>query len=106
MRNFVSIYLGREPGPDETEICKFPHLMEEHNLGDRLFHLVNDYLHENGLKMSRGTIVEGSIITAPGSTKNRDKQRDLDMKARRKGNQWYFGMYFDQSERPQSAQTH
>jgi IS5 family transposase len=43
MRNFVGIDLGREPAPDETTICKFRHLMEEHNLGDQLFHLVNDY---------------------------------------------------------------
>ena len=92
MRSFVGIDLGREPAPDETTICKFRHLMEEHNLGDQLFHLVNDYLKENGLQVSRGTIVDASIITAPGSTKNREKQRDPEMKATRKGNQWYFGM--------------
>ena len=92
MRNFVGIDLGREPAPDETTVCKFRHLMEKHNLGDQLFHLVNDYLKENGMQVSRGTIVDASIITAPGSTKNREKQRDPEMKATRKGNQWYFGM--------------
>ena len=92
MRNFVGIDLGREPAPDETTICKFRHLMEEHNLGDQLFHLVNDYLQENGLQVSRGTIVDATIITAPGSTKNREKKRDPEMKVTRKGNQWYFGM--------------
>ena len=92
MRNFVGIDLGREPTPDETTICKFRQLMEKHNLGDQLFHLVNDYLKENGMQVSRGTIVDASIITAPGSTKNREKQRDPEMKATRKGNQWYFGM--------------
>ena len=73
MRSFVGIDLGREPAPDETTICKFRHLMEKHNLGDQLFHLVNDYLKENGMHVSRGTIVDASIITAPGSTKNREK---------------------------------
>ena len=92
MRDFVGIDLGREPAPDETTICKFRHLTEKHNLGDQLFHLVNDYLKENGLQASRGTIVDASIITAPGSTRNREKQRDPQMKATRKGNQWYFGM--------------
>ncbi len=92
MRSFVGIDLGREPAPDETTICKFRHLMEKHNLGDQLFHLVNEYLQENGLQVNRGMIVDASIITAPGSTKNREKQRDPDMKAPRKGNQWYFGM--------------
>ena len=33
MRQFVGIDLGREPVPDETTVCKFRHLLEEHNLG-------------------------------------------------------------------------
>lgn len=92
MRLFVGIDLGKELVPDETTICKFRHLMEKHNLGDELFRLVNVYLAESGLKVSRGTIVDASIINAPSSTKNRDKARDPDMKQTRKGNQWYFGM--------------
>lgn len=92
MRLFVGIDLGKEPVPDESTICKFRHLMENHNLGDELFRLVNVYLEENGLKVSRGTIVDASIINAPSSTKNKDKARDPDMKQTRKGNQWYFGM--------------
>ena len=92
MRRFVGIDLGREPAPDETTICKFRHLMERHNLGDRLFGLVNVYLAENGLKVNRGTIVDASIIDAPSSTKNRKKERDPEMHSTRKGRQWYFGM--------------
>lgn len=92
MRLFVGIDLGKEPVPDETTICKFRHLMERHNLGDELFRLVNVYLEENGLKVSRGTIVDASIINAPSSTKNKDNQRDPEMKQTKKGNQWYFGM--------------
>jgi len=92
MRVFVGIDLGQEPVPDETTICKFRHLMERHNLGDQLFHLVNQYLQENGLKVNRGTIVDASIINAPSSTKNKKKQRDPEMHQTRKGNQWFFGM--------------
>ncbi|WP_345419632.1 IS5 family transposase [Halioxenophilus aromaticivorans] len=92
MRQFVGIDLGEEPAPDETTICKFRHLMEAHNLGGRLFYLVNQYLKEDGSKVSRGTIVDASIINAPSSTKNKKKQRDPDMHQTRKGNQWYFGM--------------
>ena len=69
MRQFVGIDLGQEPVPDETTICKFRNLMERHNLGDELFRLVNVYLEENGMKLSRGTIVDASIISAPSSTK-------------------------------------
>jgi IS5 family transposase len=92
LRLFVGIDLGSEPVPDETTICKFRHLMEKHNLGDQLFHLVNQYLKDNGMKVSRGTIVDASIIHAPSSTKNKKKERDPDMCQTRKGNQWYFGM--------------
>ena len=92
MRRFVGIDLGKEAVPDETTILKFRHLMEAHNLGDQLFHLVNEYLIENGLKVNRGTIVDATIINAPTSTKNKDKARDPDMHQTRKGNQWYFGM--------------
>ena len=69
MRQFAGIDLGQEPVPDETTICKFRHLMERHNLGDELFRLVNVYLDENGMKLSRGTIVDASIISAPSSTR-------------------------------------
>ncbi len=92
MRAFVGIDLGKEPVPDETTILNFRHLMERHNLADELFRLVNVYLAENGMKVNRGTIVDASIINAPTSTKNKDKQRDPDMHQTRKGNQWYFGM--------------
>ncbi len=92
MRNFVGIDLGREPVPDETTICKFRHLLEAHNLGEELFRLIGEYLEENGLKVSRGTIVDATIISAPSSTKNRQKSRDPEMSQTRKGKQWYFGM--------------
>ena len=92
MRHFVGVELGQVRAPDETTICKFRHMMERHNLGDQLFHLVNQYLQENGLKVSRGTIVDASIINAPSSTKNKKKQRDPEMHQTRKGNQWFFGM--------------
>jgi len=33
LRGFVDIDLGREPVPDETTVCKFRHLLEQHPLG-------------------------------------------------------------------------
>ncbi len=95
MRQFVGILLdlGREPVPDETTICKFRHLMERHNLGDaNCSGRSMRYLEENGMKLDRGTIVDATIINAPSSTKNKDKQRDPEMHQTRKGKQWYFGM--------------
>ena len=92
MRDFAGIDLGREAAPDETTICKFRHLLEKKDLGERLFHLVNQYLQENNLFVSKGTIVDATLIDAPTSTKNQKTERDPDMHQTRKGNQWHFGM--------------
>ncbi len=92
MRQFVGIDLGRERAPDETTVCRFRHLLEQHDLGSRLFEEVHRHLEAKGLKVSTGTIVDATIINAPSSTKNADKARDPDMHQTKKGNQWYFGM--------------
>ena len=90
MRSFVGNDLGCEPAPDETTGCKFRHMLESHNVGDRLFQLINEYLEENDLKVSTYTIVDTTIIDAPTSTKNKDKKRDPEMHQTKKGNEWYF----------------
>ena len=92
MRRFVGIDLGHEPVPDETTVCRFRHLLEAHDLGQRLFDAVQRPLAANGLKVATGTIVDATIINAPSSTKNREKARDPEMHQTKKGNQWYFGM--------------
>src|SRR5437773_6985862 len=92
MRRFVGIDLGCEPVPDETTVCRFRHLLEEHDLGQPLFDEVQQHLAAKGLKVATGTIVDATIINAPSSTKNADKARDPEMHQTKKGNQWYFGM--------------
>lgn len=92
MRSFVGIDLGVEPAPDETTVCKFRHRLEKHGLGKTIFKAVNTYLKENGLKVTTGTIVDATIISAPSSTKNSSGQRDPEMHQTAKGKQWYFGM--------------
>jgi IS5 family transposase len=92
MRSFVGIDLGSEAAPDETTVCKFRHLLERNGLGKTLLKATNQYLSENGMKIGNGTIVDATIISAPSSTKNRDKKRDPEMHQTAKGKQWYFGM--------------
>src|ERR1700682_1793353 len=92
MRQFVGIDLGREPGPDETTVCKFRHLLEEHGLGGEILQKVNLYLQSREVLITTGTIVDATIIHAPSSTKNREQKRDPAMHQTRKGKQWYFGM--------------
>jgi IS5 family transposase len=76
MRPFVGIDLDREPVPDETTICPLRHLLEAHALGNPLFARIGAYLTQQGLQVSRGTIVDATIISAPSSTKNRTTERD------------------------------
>ena len=45
-----------------------------------------------GIKISNGTIVDATIISAPSSTKNRDSSANPEMHQTAKGQQWYFGM--------------
>ena len=92
MRSFVGIDLGREPVPDETTVCKFRHLLEEHRLGGQMLEAVNLHLQNQGVRITTGTIVDATIIHAPTSTKNREQKRDPEMHQTKKGNQWYFGM--------------
>jgi IS5 family transposase len=92
MRNFVGIDLGRERVPDETTVCKFRHLLEEHALGAEMLGTVNLHLQSRGVRITTGTIVDATLIHAPSSTKNREQKRDPEMHQTRKGNQWYFGM--------------
>lgn len=68
MRRFVGIDLGREPVPDETTLCKFRHLLERNNLGKNIFAATWKHLEANGFSVSRGTIVDATIIAAPPST--------------------------------------
>src|SRR6202051_5010190 len=70
MRGFVGVDLGAEAAPDETTVCKFRHLLERNKLGKKLLSSVNEHLKRNGIKISNGTIVDATIISAPSSTKN------------------------------------
>lgn len=64
-------------------MCKFRHLLERNGMGKTLLKAMNRYLRENGIKVGNGTIVYATIISAPSSTKNQDKQRDQCIRIRR-----------------------
>jgi IS5 family transposase len=42
--------------------------------------------------MREGTIVDATLIAAPSSTKNQNKQRDPEMSSTKKNNQYVFGI--------------
>ncbi|MEG4597056.1 IS5 family transposase [Microcoleus sp. F8_C2] len=92
MRRFVGIDLGVERVPDETTVCKFRHLLERNGLGEQIFKRVGEHLQARGFRLSAGTIVDATLISAPTSTKNQDRARDPEMGTTKKGGQWLYGM--------------
>ncbi len=90
MRKFAKLTL--QAIPDETTILNFRRLIETNDLAPMIFDRVNALLTRKGLMLKRGSIVDATIIPAPSSTKNADRQRDPEMHQTKKGNQWYFGM--------------
>ena len=83
MRRFAGLDLTDDAMPDETTILKFRHLLEKHGLSAQMMNIINDTLEERGLLLKGGTMVDATIIHAPPSTENRDKQRDPEMHRKR-----------------------
>lgn len=92
LRNFMDIDLGRHSVPDATTLMGFRHLLEANDLTQALLAEINAMLKERGLLMNQGTLVDATLIAAPSSTKNKERERDPEMHQTKKGNQWYFGM--------------
>jgi transposase, IS5 family len=92
LQSFARIDLSAEGVPDATTLLNFRHLLETHGLCKGLFTAINADLTARGLLLRAGTLVDATLIAAPSSTKNQEKQRDPEMHQTKKGNQWYFGM--------------
>jgi IS5 family transposase len=93
MRRFAGIELIEDAVPDESTILRFRHLLERHQLTQKLFELVRGLLEQKRLLLKSGTIVDATIIDAPPSTKNEAKERDPEIKQGKKnGREWHFGM--------------
>ena len=106
LRQFAGIDLGCESVPHATTLLKFRHLLEEHNLNEKLFAEVGRVLAGSGMILKTGTIVDATIIAAPSSTKNAEKKRDSEMHQTKKGKQWYFGMKLHIGVDSQSGLVH
>jgi IS5 family transposase len=71
MRSLVGIDLGVEGAPDQTTVGKFRHRPERNKLGETLLTAVNEHLRRSGIRITKGAIVDATIIGAPSSTKNK-----------------------------------
>jgi len=91
-QRFLDLDLLSDSVPDETTILNFRHLLEENNLQEKFFIIMNKVLEKNNLIIKEGTILDATIINAPRSNKNEYGKRDSEMSSTKKGNNWYFGM--------------
>lgn len=93
MKTFMGIdFSAGEQVPDATTLCKFRKLLNDHSLQKEFFAQIQELLSKEGKLVSGGTIVDATIVEAPTSVKNRDKQRDPEMHSTKKNTKWYFGM--------------
>ena len=92
LRQFLNIDLSRQSAPDATTLMGFRHLLEAHQLTTALLIEINAMLIEQNLLMSKGTLIDATLIAAPSSTKNKAHARDPAMHQTKKGNQWHFGL--------------
>lgn len=77
--------------PDGDTIGRFRNLLIKNHIHEQFFAVVVKTLTDRGLILKKGTIVDSTIISAPSSTKNKEKKRDPDAHSVKKGNAWYFG---------------
>ena len=92
MQSFARIDLAAAGVPDAPTLLKFRRLLATHDLCKCLFTAINADLTARGLLLRAGTLVDATLIAAPSSTRNEQKERDPEMHQTKKGNQWYFGM--------------
>ena len=76
MSQFTGIELGDDRTPDETTILNFRHLLETHQMTEKLFVELNGHFADQNITLRSGTLVDATIIDAPSSTKNAAKARD------------------------------
>lgn len=79
MKSIIRPDFYNEQVPDSTTLLKFRHLLEQHQIGEKIFSDLKERLDKAGLLMHGGSIVDATIIHAPSSTKNAKGERDAEM---------------------------
>ena len=91
-RKFAQVdFIRDEQAPDATTLCKLRRLLNENGITKLLFDTIARIIEKHGRIMHGGPTVGATIIKAPTSTKNADRQRDPEMHQVKKGNEWHFG---------------
>lgn len=95
--NFVWEDLLQKWGvPDATTLCKFRKHLQDKRLHDKFFKIILDNLAEKWAFLKKWTLVDSTIVKAASSTKNKENERDPEMKSTKKWNNYHFGMKIHQ----------
>ena len=79
-------------------MLSFRHFLGQHELTAVLFEAINAHLKAQGLLVSKGTVVDATLIHAPSLTKNREQARGPKMrqtKKRESHGTWHEGADVD-----------
>ena len=79
-----------EEVPNGDTIGRFRNLLIKHGIDEQIFAQVLSILNKHNLILKKGTIVDSTLIAAPSSTKNADRQREPEAHSVKKGNQLIF----------------
>ena len=89
MRSFVGV--APFEVPDATTPREFRHLLERCGVGEAMVSSAFGSAADGGLAVSRGTIVDATLVESPSSTRNADGARDPDAHQAKKGQNWHLG---------------
>ncbi|MDP0588015.1 MAG: hypothetical protein QS748_01935 [Candidatus Endonucleobacter bathymodioli] len=64
---------------------KFSHLLERNQFTDKLFATVSEHLKLHDFALSKGSMVDATLISASSLTKSAEGKRDPDVRHTRKG---------------------
>jgi IS5 family transposase len=92
VEEFLGLDLGRDTPPDQSTICRFRHLWEGRQWGQRILEIANRHLQRAEVGKEDGTIVGAPIIHAPTSRKNKQEELWPEMGHTIKGIRWHYGM--------------
>ena len=73
LRGFARMELAAAGVPDATTLLKFRRLLETHDLCKSIFTAINADLTARGLLLREGPLVDATLIAAPPSTKNKER---------------------------------
>jgi len=90
-QRFLGLSLA-DPVPDETRICRFRTILAQAGLGERLFALLEEQLHGQGLIAWRGSLIDASLVKAqPHPPRKGEASPDPDAECTRRGKDGHFG---------------